>query len=1268
MKKLSNPDRINVAIKTIAVSGMAALGGMTSAATLNISDTPLFLESTVQSNIYFVIDDSGSMEWEYVITAGGSAEYGLSSASVTRYVDLDSRSQVLGACLGVNALAYNPDKTYTPWAGEDDQGNEYADQSVTAAIVNPYFASNPSYEDLTRYNTTYYQFGGYMPWYDHDSDDYADLWVDVNGNGEMDIWLDENDNNVFDGFVDYDGNGEFTPLEDADGDGKLDYVEGKYEFESELECPDENEIWDLFTSSSQINAFLKNWMVVMKEQDADVQQNFANWYSYYRSRDFVTKKALSEIITDSAARVGFDTINDNEYYNIVDVDNISLPVDETADVNKDKLLDELLSIDPSGYTPLRSALARSGNYFDTGDAILSEDEGGSCQQNFTILMTDGYANGSYSSSSVANADGDGDSDWDGGGYADTYSNTLADIAMYYYETDLEPDLDPNVPKTEKIDENGDQHIVTYTVAFGVTGSIDAEALYEAYDNLTTAEAEEYDDFADYLDDTDASGFDGWPSRDGNSGKIDDMFHAAVNGRGLFLNAQDPDELIDSLNDAIGDIEGRNAAASAVSVNTGSITSSSMLFTASFNAEEWVGRVYGIPINTDGSLNTEGKAVASIIPSHGSRNIITWNTSTDAGVPFQWGINETGISSDQRLLFNDNEDLLEYIRGDESEEGEQFRERGEWTSDDTGNYLGDIINSAPAYVANPQYLYPDDLENHAYSDFRTNPDGDLTNDDDFDDGSGVVFYRPPMIYVGANDGMLHAFKVYPDTSRTDFGEEVFAYAPSMLFKNLDFLADGDTYSHAYYVDGSPYVGDAYFDSAWHSVLVSGLGAGGQGIFALDITDPDSFAGTESAAAENVLWEFSDSNDQDLGFTYSKPIIVKANNDKWVAIFGNGYNNTEDDTAEGGVIGGGTPVLYVLDVETGELLSKIDTGVNDLTIPNGLSSPVTLDTEGDYKADYVYAGDLEGNVWKFDLTSSDPDQWDVAYTDGDENLPLYTACITADCEDTDRQSITVKPKIGFNKGATGYQLYFGTGTYFMASDNESTGIQTFYSIWDKMLTNDEFVDLRDMDRSHLLQQEITEEKSPDDGDLDAMGNLIVDKQRITTANSIYWHTEDGLPTDSDSDGLVDTHLGWYMDLYNTEDNNTEGLGERVVSDAVLRDDSVIFVTITPDEDPCTAGGSSWYMEVSANSGSRHSTPVIDVTGDGIVDSEDYLATDNYGTTVSSGRSDTDDYLMSAPVCIALGDGAETCYSNTSDATVTTIDRDAGVWYGRWMWREL
>ena len=1210
---------------------MSIAGGLSAAADLGLADAPLFLASGVQPNIYFIIDDSGSMGWETLYTKEATADLKLpsnkdgdSTVDVTppiRKGDSNlQRKRLLQSCVGANALHYDPTKVYTPWIGQDSSDSSYTDQSVNAAKRSPYYGNSKT--DLTAKDGDDNE-AGYFPWIDIDGDGRLDVYVETEKNNKIDVFIDRNGNGTFDGWV------------DTNGDGKV----GEKEVETELECPDYDLIRTQLTETDTED-FLSEWLIKVTDMSAQEQTNYANWYSYYRKRAWVAKRALSSIINDSTARMGITSIWGRITQKVVNVDNISKPYNSTANSNKDVLMASMFKIGANDYTPLRKALKSAGEYFMEAPGsgpILAKDEGGFCQQNFAILMTDGFWN--MGSPQVGNQDKNTTSPFDGDKYADDYSDTLADVAMKYYKTDLQPSLPDDVPASKQDpddelnnkDTNKAQHLVTYTVGFGVTGTL-GEGLEPGQ-----------------------SGWPGWPEPISNSAStIDDLRHAAYNGRGLFLNAKDPQALIDALNGAINDLEGRSASASAGSANTGSISSSTMLFQAEFNSKNWNGKINGIPVKLDGSLDLDNQEVASKVPVYGERTIVTYNGSK--GIPFQW----SELSAAQQALVK-SQDIVAYTRGDRSKEGEEagtLRQRTLMASvpanapSPSPGPLGDIINSAPAYVGNPEFLYPESLEDEHYSEFRLDPDGDGLSKRI----GNLLMYRTPVLYVGSNDGMLHAFNVDPALKGTAaFGRELFAYVPSMALEQLPKIATNTNYRHAYSVDGSPSVADAFFDDSWHTVLTSGMNAGGQGIFALDVSNPNAFA-TEAGAAAKVLWEFTDADDPNLGYTFGKPTIAKANTGRWVAIFGNGYNNTIAD----GNVGSGTAVLYIVDLETGVLIKKIDTGINLLSTPNGLSSPTTLDTDGDYRADAVYAGDLEGNMWKFDISSANPAQWGIAYSTGLTPTPLYTACAEPLCTATNRQPITVKPQIGFNKGATGVLIYFGTGTYFLRNDNQNNGIQSFYAIWDKELST-----TTPFNRYHLLKQEITQEITKT---WEENGVAMVDYFRVTTNHPIYWHKANGLPVDSplDEDSVVDTHLGWYIDLVNTQDGNTDGHGERSVSNPMLRDGSVIFVTAIPNQVPCSYGGSSWYMELNAVTGSRHESAVIDFDGDGNVDGEDYVDTTVTAKIALSGKKSPD--MATSPVCITLPNGAETCKSKTLKTGNFEVARDAGLLLGRWMWREL
>ncbi len=284
-------------------------------------------------------------------------------------------------------------------------------------------------------------------------------------------------------------------------------------------------------------------------------------------------------------------------------------------------------------------------------------------------------------------------------------------------------------------------------------------------------------------------------------------------------------------------------------------------------------------------------------------------------------------------------------------------------------------------------------------------------------------------------MLHAINM-------DDGTERFAYVPNLVFNNLRYLADSN-YSHLFFVDNSPAIriipDPADPTVIDHVLLVCGLGAGGQGYFALDVKTAHtvlSGTSTEGTVEDFAMWEYPRTGTSaldvaDLGLSFSRAFVVKKNKvnptdaDQWVVIFGNGYNSAN-----------GHAVLFVLDALTGTLIRKIDTGEGG---DNGLSTPTLIDPNNDGYVDYVYAGDMRGNLWKFDLTSGDPPSWGVAFNNGTPQ-PLFRAGTT--------QPITTKPEVMYHCRKHGYMVVFGTGKFLGDPDRILTGypVQSIYGIWD------------------------------------------------------------------------------------------------------------------------------------------------------------------------------------------------------------------------------
>ena len=523
-------------------------------------------------------------------------------------------------------------------------------------------------------------------------------------------------------------------------------------------------------------------------------------------------------------------------------------------------------------------------------------------------------------------------------------------------------------------------------------------------------------------------------------------------------------------------------------------------------------------------------------------------------------------------------------------------------------LGDIVSSAPLFVGKPPFLYPDIF-----------PGGTETPYSTFVAAHDTPAERAHMVYAGANDGMLHAFDAVT-------GEERLGFIPGGVFPNLHLLTS-TTYTHQYYVDGPPTMGDAFFGGTWHTMLVGGLNKGGKSIYALDITTPGSFS--EANATSIFKWEFTDA--ADLGYTYSRPAIVRLQNGRWAAVFGNGYNSTN-----------GRAVLYIVDIENKSLIRKIDTGVG--TGGNGLSTPALVDLNGDSIVDLAYAGDLAGNLWKFRLTGTNPAAWDVAYKSGTTNLPLFTARDPSN----NPQPITSRPEVGRGPNGAGTIVLFGTGRYLSVVDKTPTQTQTFYGIRDPNSTNPA-ID-RVSGRSDLTSQEIIVEQSfpftTDDG------STISIPLRVTTDHVV-------------------NNRGWFLDLLQPPNPPGTFQGEMQVSDSILRSGRIIFTTVIPDPDPCTVGGTSWLMEMEALTGSRLTESPFDNNRDLEFDGDDFVEIElEDGTIIEVPVSGLQSEVGITPKPgILAGPEAEYKYTpGTTGNIQVTVENPGANMTGRQSWRQI
>ena len=1126
---------------------MLVLFGVTPAASvpLSISNQPVYLGGMADPNIVFTLDDSGSMGWELMPDSLSSSISRTSFPTSSRwgrdnvfntYFDPTRVNVNKMRSVAVNTMYYDPTVRYLPWANSD--GSFKANASPTCA----------HYDPMSPNNSTCVNFK-------------VQASVCDGSCTNVNIWPAN--------YYNYNGGG-------TGSTANYTHVEIKPSVTTYTGSADRNDCAAAPTCTY-----------------AEEVQNFANWFQYYRDRMMLAKAGVSRAfsVQGSDLRVGFATINTGSRT----IDGVSSSgamkrgVREFSGTDRTDWFDLLYNANTSGSTPLRRASNYVGRYFDRddnrgpwgNDPGVNDTTGHSvCRQNYHILMSDGYWNGS--------SPGVGDVDDSNGAtisapdgttyrytptepYRDDYSDTLADVAMKYWRKDLRTDLVNTVPTTTA-DSAFWQHVSTFTVGLGLVGTLDPSTDLPA---LT-------------------AGTKSWPRASSN--QIDDMWHAAVNGHGRFFSAKNVNEFATALADSLVEIKARQTTAAKAGLSSTKIQIDTDIYQAGMNTGDWSGSLESTSIS-DGATGsvcpgtvrglpcpTPNWNAATVLTNsinadstyyNTGRKIATYKPSTHSATPFRYA----NLDASQKTVMRTDPDngttestavgmrRLDYLRG--KADG-IFRLRS--------NYLGDITYSAPVHVGSPQATYPDD-----WNGASVEPEDAVGKE--YSVFKKAQSKRRRMVYVGANDGMLHAFDALT-------GAEVYAYVPGEVYGTVN-VATSDfgrlnqltspTYvsSHLYFVDGPISHEDVFYNNDWHSVIVGSLRGGGSGVYALDVTSAS--AADEAAVASKVLWEFTDADDADLGLTFGTPYIARMQNGKWAVVVGNGYNNS---SADGAASTSGNAVLFVLFFDAdltdgswdlGTDYIKIDTKVGSVATPNGLASPTVTEVDGDFLADYAYAGDLRGNMWKFDLTDADPANWKTGLGTVATPIPLFTATDTGGTP----QVITTAPEVGGNTQG-GYLIYFGTGKLIEPNDNLTVGqqTQTFYGIWDK---NGHAGGFSAFNRTHLLEQKIIFESA------------VLGGYRVVTENVIDWHDVAGVPTGS-------KHLGWRMDILNTQGGNTDNKGERVITDSLLSGGRLIFTTAVPSDDPCDLGGEGWAMVVSPENGGRldfdalSDTVSVDINGDG------------------------------------------------------------------------
>jgi type IV pilus assembly protein PilY1 len=763
-----------------------------------------------------------------------------------------------------------------------------------------------------------------------------------------------------------------------------------------------------------------------------------------------------------------------------------------------------------------------------------------------------------------------------------------------------------------------------------------------------------------------------------------------------LRASDPVSMIASVKTAIQSIaaEQGDEAALAQSAGTLNTGTGAYIYQASYNSGGWSGDLQAFVIDQSGNIGTASDWTAShLLPTPSNRKVFSFNRTTNAGIQFDLdgGNGLSYFDSYQQGLLDQSDlgvvdsfgaDRVKYIRGDMTKEAYLPSTTGAATPNSLSNHgwrsriavgsacdysvtpytcpssasyttgpsaqLGDVVYSNPLYVGPPSEPLPDP----SYKTFALGKTA-----------------RVPMIYVGGNDGMLHAYNASYYLTSTGLpahcpqmsggslvspqpascmsggtamysGTEVFGYVPYATFPKLNNLMSPN-YSHAFYADGTPVSADvcvstggaAYCDGtndSWKTLLVGGLNAGGRGIYAMDITDP-----VASFSASTVLWEFTNKDDADLGYTFSKPIVIKLNNKRWAVIFGNGFNSVNAI----GNPGNNNAYLFVLYVNPGLSVSQAWVqGTNyfkiALTSPgtpnnasNGLAAVAAIDTNLDGAIDFVYGGDRNGNLWKIDITSSTPSSWAASYS----GTPLFTAKDGAG----HLQQITTAPKVGMHPSG-GYMVTFGTGSWIDRTDPDPQSGSTFYKdtlygIWDQ---NTGLTASPVSGRSSLQRQATLDTYSVNSSGVVCTAGTANCTTYNIQSSCIPNYTITPMGASGNASTLCPTNVpnvtpttslaalantgqqfGWYYDL--------QGNGERSHSDPPNMNGSTIqYTTLTPSVDPCTGNTTGYEYDFSYLTGGSPDAPIFLIPGSNPLNTAGYISwTAPNGTViqvVASGQS--------------------------------------------------
>lgn len=873
--------------------------------------------------------------------------------------------------------------------------------------------------------------------------------------------------------------------------------------------------------------------------------NYANWFAYYHTRLQMMKTSVSNAFktVDERFRVGFSTIHYSG--SATDSNANFLNVQDFDTTQKYKWYVKFFNQTAANGTPLRSSLSKAGRYFANKISGQTDPMQYACQKNFTLLTTDGYWNTDAASdvkTVTGGTLGDMDSDsttrpkYEGG----TASNgMLADVAKYYFDTDLRTSALGNCTGIMGTDVCGtptnypNQNMVTFTLGLGVDGSLQFQsdyktATYGDFKNIKLGSGTPHD----------------WPvPQADHDTAVDDLWHAAVNGGGTYFSAKDPASLASGLTTALSEISSVLGSGAAAATSTFTPTQGdNFIYEATYTTVDWTGNLLALSIDlSTGAPSTVPTWCAEDVTDPLTGNIIchgtmagrqTSATSDNRKIYFNNGGNLTdfnysnlvaaGKSTNFEIAFISahlsqwnyldittqqpnavKDKLVNYLRGNTGYEDKAPNDATHRVFRARKATLGDAFESQPGFMGAPTYSYTD----AGYTAFKT-----------------AQANRGKTVYVGTNDGMLHAFNATENSADPQQAQERWAYIPSMVIPNMWKLADANySTSHANFINGTPYIGDVYDGSSWHTILVGGLNGGGRGYYALDITNPDS---------PSLLWEIDPSKPGfgNLGYTFGFPIITKKSDGTWVVLLTSGYDNgtLAADGSSNSPAGDGKGYLYVVNAMTGTLIRTMGTNTGSPTSPSGLSkiSGWADDPTINNAVTYTYGGDLEGNVWRFDINAA---------TSGVNPFKLAVLKDTGGAV----QPITTEPALANMNNRR--MLFIGTGKYLEPSDLSDNQQQTMYAFLD-----DESASPTTLfaPNGTMVQQTMT--------------NINGNTQRTITSNAVDLFTQ----------------RGWYINLPDT--------GERVNVNPTFFYGILLFPTLVPSATICTPGGYGWLNYVNIMNG--------------------------------------------------------------------------------------